>query len=187
MSSSSLHPALKVHRHAIQCFIVDVCGRKWRRGDSRPWRWPTKSRPLLRFFLLFGASRSFDVGVSVCQLPLQSHSSPEFGLWDMIKKVKTKRQVCPVNYDEKFLKSKTRLQSSTHWSLSCLGPTIVKDLRSFRWSCVYFPTQYNVHYDNWQAGHLCWTRFVSKDSRPPLFFPTTKWHKKSLNSVTVHL
>ena len=26
-----------------------------------------------------------------------------------------------------------------------------------------------------------------KIARPPLFFPTTKWRKKSLNSVTVHL
>ena len=31
----------------------------------------------------------------------------------------------------------------------------------------------------------CWARFVWKDARPPLFFPTTKWRKKSLNSVTV--
>ena len=33
----------------------------------------------------------------------------------------------------------------------------------------------------------CWARFAWKDARPPLFFPTTKWRKKSLNSVTVHL
>ena len=29
----------------------------------------------------------------------------------------------------------------------------------------------------------CWARFVWKDTRPPLFFPTTKWRK----NVTVHL
>ena len=33
----------------------------------------------------------------------------------------------------------------------------------------------------------CRARFAWKDALPPLFFPTTKWRKKSLNSVTVHL
>ena len=33
----------------------------------------------------------------------------------------------------------------------------------------------------------CWPRFVWKDARPALFFPRTKWRKKSLNIVTVHL
>ena len=35
--------------------------------------------------------------------------------------------------------------------------------------------------------NTCRARFIWKDTRPPLFFPTTKWRKKSLNSVTVHL
>ena len=34
---------------------------------------------------------------------------------------------------------------------------------------------------------ICWVRFAWRDARPPLFFPTTKWRKNSLNSVTVHL
>ena len=41
--------------------------------------------------------------------------------------------------------------------LSCRGPTIVQDSRSFSTGAfVYFATQYmyNVHYDNRQAGHL---------------------------------
>ena len=33
----------------------------------------------------------------------------------------------------------------------------------------------------------CWARFAWKDARLPLFFPTAKWRKKLLNSVTVHL
>ena len=41
---------LKVHCHDIQWFYVDFCGRKWRRGDSRPRRRPTRSRPLPHFF-----------------------------------------------------------------------------------------------------------------------------------------
>ena len=75
-------------------------------------------------------------------------------------------------------------QSSTDRSWVVLVRRSCKTREAFRCSCVYFATQYNVHYDNRQAGHLL--PFAWKDARPPLFFPTTKWRKKSLNCVTVH-
>ena len=53
-------------------------------------------------------------------------------------------------------------------------------------SCVDFATQYNVLYDKWQTGHLlCVLRL--EIAQPPLFSPTTKWRKRSPNSVRVHL
>ena len=104
------------------------------------------------FFLhQFRASRSIDVGVSVsypCKvIPL----SDEHGLWDKIKKVKTKKKTLPMNKGENSWKPKQtcgapRIDLELSWS---------KDRsRLARCSCVYFATQYNVHYDNRQAGHL---------------------------------
>ena len=45
-------------------------------------------------------------------------------------------------------------QSSTDRSWVVLVRRSFKTREAFRCSCVYFATQYNVHYDNRQAGHL---------------------------------
>ena len=124
---------------------------------------------LRRTFFLhqFRASRSIDVGVSVsfpCKvIPL----SDEDGLWDKIKKVKTKRQVCPWNLKwGEFMETKTGLRSSTDRSWVVLVRRWFKTREAFRCSCVYFATQYNVHYDNRQAGHLLSALRLER-SRPP--------------------
>ena len=73
--------------------------------------------------------------------------------------------------------------------LSCLGPAIVQDSRSFEFSgaVAYISLHSTMYTTIIDRQDTCWARFVWKDARPPLFFPTTKWRKKSLNSVTVHL
>ena len=110
----------------VPCQSFIFCGRKWWRGDSRLQRRPTRSRPLPHSFFLhqFRASQSIDVGVSVsypCKvIPL----SDEVGLWDMIKKVKTKRQVCPWKMGKISWKPKQ----------GCGAPRIDLDLSSWSWS-----------------------------------------------------
>ena len=54
----------------------------------------------------------------------------------------------------KFMETKTGLRSSTNRSWVVLVRRSSKAREVFRCSCVYFATQYNVHYDNRQAGHL---------------------------------
>ena len=54
----------------------------------------------------------------------------------------------------KLMETKTDLRSSTDRSWVVLVRRSFKTREAFRCSCVYFTTQYNVHYDNRQAGHL---------------------------------
>ena len=132
------------------------CGLKWRRGDSRPRRRPTRSRPLLHFFFfdLFRTSRSIDVRLSVSYPWKIFQLLGKVGLWDMIKNVTTKRSSLPWTIEWKFHGIQNRLAELHGSILNCLGPAIVHDSRSFRCSCVYFAAQYNVHHDDQQAGHL---------------------------------
>ena len=164
------------------------CGRKWWRGDSRQRSRPTRSRPLPHFFSSPLSSFAINQRRGISQLPLQSHSS--LGRrWALIyvrsRKWKQKDKFAHEKWG-KFMKTKTGLRSSTDRPWVVLVRRSFKTREAFRCSCVYFATQYNVHYDNRQAGH-CWALFAWKDARPPLFFPTPKWRNKSLNSVTVHL
>ena len=88
----------------------------------------------------------------------------------------------------KFMETKKGLRTSTDrsWVLSCLGPKIVQDSRGIQVQLriSLHSTMYTAIIDRQDT---CWARFAWNDARPPLFFPTTKWRKKSLNSVTVHL
>ena len=113
-------------------FMSIFCGRKWRWGDSRLRRLTTRSRPLSHFFLhQFRASRSIDVAVSVsypCKvIPLLD----EDGLWDKIKKVKTKRKVCLWKMG-KIPGNQNRFAELHGLILSCLGPKIVRDSWGFQ-------------------------------------------------------
>ena len=56
-------------------FVSIFCCRKWRRGDSRPRRRPTRSRPLPHFFSSPVSSFAINRRRGISQLPLQSHSS----------------------------------------------------------------------------------------------------------------
>ena len=79
------------------------------------------------FFLhLFRASRrSIDVGVSVSYPCKVISFSNEVGLWDMIKKMQTKGQVCPEQWWK--IHGIRNKHAEVHGSiLSCLGPTIVQ-------------------------------------------------------------
>ena len=123
---------------ALSRYSVILCrffwGRKWRRGHARPRRRPTRSRPSPHFFLhRFRASRSIDVGVSVSYPCKLIPFSDEDGLWDKIKKLKTKRQVCPWKMG-KIHGNQNRLAELHGSILSCLatlGPKIVQDSRDF--------------------------------------------------------
>ena len=143
----------------------------------------------LFFVHQFRASRAIDVGVSdnyPCKvIPLLD----EDGLWDKIKKVKTKRQDCPWKWG-KFMETKTGLRSSTDRSWVVLVRRLFKTREAFRCSCVlYFATQYNVpdvHYDNRQARHLLSALRLERCTAA-IISPHNKMAQKSLNSVTVHL
>ena len=128
------------------------------------------------FLHLFRASRSIDVGISVagwvsypCKvIPL----SDEVGLWDLIKKVKTKRQVCPEQWWK--IHGIQNRPVELHGSiLNCLGPTIVQDSRPFELSgaVAYISLHSTMYTTTIDRQDTCWARFVWKDARPPLFSP----------------
>ena len=140
------------------------------------------------FFHLSGASQLIDVEVSVSCPCKVIRLSDEVGLWDMIKKVKTKRQVCPT----------TMVKNSwnPNWqACSCRAPWINLELS---WSddlsklpiflmqlCIF---RYTVQCTLRQStGKKLVQRALFGKIHGRHFFPTTKWCKKSLNSVTVHL
>ena len=122
------------------------CGRKW----------PRRSKPLPHFFSSPVPSFAINWRWSISQLPLQSHSESSLGRsWTLrYRSGKWKKwKVCPEQW-WKIHGIQNRLAELHGSILSCLGSTIVQDSQSFRCSCVYFATQYNVHYDNRLAGHL---------------------------------
>ena len=166
---------------ALSCYSVILCrffafengGEEIRGRGAGQW----EACPCNTFFLhQFRASQSIDVGVSIsypCKvIPL----SDEDGLWDKIKKVKTKRQVCPWKWG-KFVETETGLRSSTDRSWAVLVRRSFKPREAFRCSCVYFATQYNVHYDNRQAEHLLSALRLERCTAA-IIFPHNEWRKK---------
>ena len=137
-----LHPTIQRKRDLLfkgalsrysVIFCRFFCGRKWRRGDSRPRRRPTRSRPLPHFF---SSVSSFAInrrrGMSQLYYPCKVIPlSDENGLFDKIKKVKTKRQVCPWKMG-KIHGNQNRLAELHGSILSCLCPKIVQDSRGFQ-------------------------------------------------------
>ena len=166
------------------------CGWKWRRGDVRPWRRPTRSRPLPHFFSSPVPNFVIERRRSISQLPLQNLSSLGRS-WAL-------------RYDQESENKKTSLpwtmvlvKKSWNPKQACRSraPRIDLELsrsddhsetRDFSGVVVYFTTQYTVHYDNQQAGHLL-SALRLETRTAAIIFPTTKWRQKSLNSVTVHL
>ena len=162
------------------------CGRKWRRGDSRPRRQPTRSRPLPHFFLHFTSFELRDQSTSGYQsvtLAKSFHSRTNMGFEIRSRKRKKKDKLAMKNGENSWKPKQAcgapRIDLELSWSEDRSRLS-----EAFRCSCVYFATQYNVHYDNRQAGHLLSALRLEK--WPPLFFPTKKW-RKITNSVTVHL
>ena len=133
---------------------------------------------LCRTFFLrqFRASWSIDVVVSVscpCKvIPL----SDEDGLWDKIKKVKTKRQVCPWKMEKNSWKPKQacwapRIDLELSWSEDR------SRLARLSGAVAYISLHSTMYTTTIDRQDTCWARFAWKDARPPLFFPTTKWRK----------
>ena len=181
---------LKVHCHAIQCFYVDFLRSKMaaRRLEAAA---PASEKQAFAalFFSSPVPSFAIDRCWSISQLPLQSHSS--FG------------RSWALRYDQESENKKTCLpwtmvKNSWNPKQACRAPRIELELpwsgdrsriaifRAFRCSCVYFATQYNVHNDNRQAGHLLRALRLDRCTSA-IIFPHNKMAKKSLNSVTVHL
>ena len=162
----------------MSTFTVENGGEEtWGRGAGQP-----AARLCRTFFFFTVPSFAIDRRRGISQSHLQSHSSQdEVGLWDMIKKVKTKTSL-PIKNGEKFMETKTGLRSSTDRSWVVLVRRFKRfnnnsKTRYLSGAVAYFTTQYNVHNDNQQD--TCWARFAWKDARPPLIFPTTKWRKKN--------
>ena len=159
-------------RYSVSCRFF--CDQKWQQGDSRPRRRPTRSRRLPHFF--FTCSELHDQSTSAYQSVPRAKSFLSrmklgFEIWS--RKWKQK-EMFALNNGEKFMESKKKKRlAELHGSiLSCLhglGPTIVQALWSFRCSCVYFATQNNIHYDNWQAGHLLSTLRLERRTAAIIF------------------
>ena len=158
--------------------MLIFCGRKWRRGDSRLQRRPTRNRPLLHFFLSSPApSFAIDRRRSISQWPLQSHSF--FGRsWALRYGQESENKKASLPWTMlKFHGNQNRLAELHGSILSCLDPTIVQDPRSFRCSCAYFATQYNVHNENRQAGHLL-SALRLESCMAAIIFPHSKMAQK---------
>ena len=187
--SFSFSYLLKVHCHAIQWFYVDFLRSKMAAGRLEAAALANEKQAFVApsFFSSPVSSFAINRRRGISQLPCKvTPLSDVDGLWDKIKKVKTKDKFAHEKWG-KFMETKAGLRSSTDRAWVVLVRRSFKTCEAFRCSCVYFPTQYNVHYDNRHGQDTCWARYAWNDARPPLFFPTTKWRKKSLNSVTVHL
>ena len=78
----------------------------------------------------------------------------------------------------KFMETKTGLRSSTDRSWVVLAQDRCKTREVFRCSCVYFATQYNVHYDNRQAGHLLSALRLERCTAA-IIFPHNKMSQKN--------
>ena len=83
----------------------------------------------------------------------------------------------------KFMETKTGLRSSTDRSWVVLPLLVRRSFKtheaftSFRCSCVYFASQYNVHYDNRQAGHLLSALHLERCTAA-IIFPHNKMAQK---------
>ena len=154
--------------HAFCLFFSKIAARRLEAEA------PTNELPVLgsNFFHLFGASRLIDVGVLVscpCKVIPLSRTKMRFKIWSRKWKDKFAHQQWWNIHG-----IQNRLAELHGSILSCpLGPVIIQDSRSFRCSCVYFPTQCNIHYKNPSivTPDTCWARFVWKDTRPPIFSP----------------
>ena len=177
---------LKVHCHAIQCFYVDFFavenGGEETRGRGAGQRFAGLDRT---FFsspvrsLVIDRRRSISESVTLAKSFL-SRTKLGFEIWSrklkqthfpwMVKNSWNPKQACRaprIDLELSWSDDRSRLaifQVQLHISLHSTMYTTIIDRQD-----------------------TCWVRFVWKDARLPLFSPTTKWHKKSLNSVTVHL
>ena len=127
---------LKVHGHAIQCFdgdffVVETGGEE------------TRGRCVGRnFFFTCSELRNRSMSKSQSVALAESFLSwMRLGFEIMIKKVKTKRQVCPW----KMVKNSWSPKQACDRSSPVLVRRFFNTHDLFRCSCVYFATQYNVH------------------------------------------
>ena len=152
------------------------CGRKWRRGDSRPRRRPTRSRPLPHFFSSPVSSFAINRRRGISQLPLQSHFS--LGRrWALRQdqESENKRTSLPMKNGENSWKPKQacgapRSDLELSWSedrsrLSRLSGAVA-----------YISLHSRMYTTIIDRQDTCWARFAWKDARPPLliFFPLSK-------------
>ena len=180
---------LKVHCHAIQCFYVDFfavenCSKE-PQGRGSDQRVAGLSPNV---FFLPVRSIAIDRRRSISQLPLQSPSflSDKVGFEIWSRKWKDKfahQQWWKFHAIQKRL---AVLQSSTDRSWGVLFRRSFKT-RDLSGVVVYVSLHSTMYTRTIDRQDTCWARFVWNDTRLPLFFPTTEWRKKSLNSVTVHL
>ena len=170
---------LKVHCRDIQCYFYRFfCCRKWQGGDSR--RRPTSLSLGRTFFLHLSKlrDRSTSEQESVGNWPLQSHSSLGRGwIWDIIKKVKPKRQVFPWLMAKNSWNSKQacrapRIDLEVSWSDAWSDAQF--KIRDLSGAVVYISLHSTIYKTIIDRQDICWARFVLKDARPPLFFPRTK-------------
>ena len=166
---------LKVHCHAIQWFFVDFfCGRKWRRGDSRPRRRPTRSSPLPHFFSSpvssFAINRRRDITTDQSVTLAKSFlSRTKMGFEIRSKKWKQKDKLAHENGENSWKPKQAcgapRIDLELSWSedrsrLARLSGAVAYIL--------LHSTMYTTISDRQDT---CWARFAWKDARPPLFSP----------------
>ena len=156
---------LKVHCHTIQ-----------RGRDSRPRRRPTRRRPLPHLFFFTCSELRDRLTLEYQSVTLaKSFPSPTklgFEIWSRKWKQNDKFAL----NGEKFMESKTGLQSSTDRSWAVLVRQSFKTC-GLSGAVVYISLHSTMYTPIIDRQDTYWARFVWKDARPPLFFPTTKWRK----------
>ena len=144
-----------MHCHAIQWFYVDFLRSKMAARRLEAAAPPTRSRPLQRFlfFTSFELRDQLTSGYQSVTLAKSFLSRTKMGFEIRSRKWKQRDKFAHEKWG-KFMETKIGLRSSTDRSWVVLVRRSFKTREAFRCSCVYFATQYNVHYDNRQAGHL---------------------------------
>ena len=144
---------LKMHCHALQRFYVDFLRSKMAaRRLEAPANEKQAFAPLF-FFTSFELRDQSTLGYLSVTLAKSFLSRTKMGFEIRSRKWKQKDKFAHKKWG-KCMEPKAGLLSSTDRSWVVLVRRSFKTHEAFRCSCVYFATQYNVHYDNRQAGHL---------------------------------
>ena len=170
---------LKVHCHAIQWFYVDFLRSKMaaRRLEAAAPANEKQAFAALFFHHCFGLRDQSTSGYqSVTLAKLFLSRTKKMGFEIRSRNWKQKNKFAHEKWG-KLTETKAGLRSSTDRSWVVWVRRSFKTREAFRCSCVYFATQYNVHYDNRQAGHLLSALRLERCSAA-IIFPHNKMAQK---------
>ena len=148
---------LKVHSRAFQCFYIDFFAVENGGEETRP----TSGRPWSHFFFF----------------TLQSHSSLGGGwIWDIIKKVKTKRQVFPWtkvknSWNSKQVRRAPRIDLEVSWSDAQFKTRDLSD------AVVYISLHSTMYTTTIDRQDTLLSALRLERCTAAIIFPRTRWRK----------